>query len=158
MYEKSTIRGAGRPPTRRSAFIWGVGCGWIHGLMAQKPCAMGIQAVHGEWTLVDSSRPPGRSAVLVVDLLALGLDAGRGGAVVGGRGRGGGVGAVAGAVGIGRAVALVAAGGEAEGQTEGQQDLVHRDAPSGSVARGNGSPRAPVPPRPVRRLLEGGDH
>src|SRR5947209_5576570 len=57
---------------------------------------------------------PARSAVLVVDLLALGLDAGRARAVVGGGGRGGGVVAVAGAAGIGRAVALLA-GGEAAG-------------------------------------------
>src|SRR6476659_6201072 len=58
-----------------------------------------------------------RSLVLVVDLLALGLDAGRGGAVVGGRRRRGGIVAVAGAAGISRAVALLA-GGEARGNED----------------------------------------
>src|SRR6187399_995660 len=147
MYEKSTSRCLASLP--RMTFLPRVEGGWIRGLGAEKPCAIGIQGVHPR---MDSCGLLGRSAVLVVDLLALGFDAGRRGAVVGGRGRGGRVGAVAGAVGIGRAVALVAAGGEAQGQAEGQQDLVHRDAPLGSVAGGNGSPRAPVPLRPVRSL------
>src|SRR5215212_9582217 len=71
------------------------------------------EASHGGWDMAGNpGKLPARSAVLVVDLLALSLDAGRARAVVGGRRRGGGVVAVASAAGIGRAVALLA-GGEA---------------------------------------------
>src|SRR5205823_14892626 len=82
---------------------------------------------HGGWdTAGKAGKLPARSAVLVVDLLALGLDAGRARAVVGGRRRGGGVVAVAGAAGIGRAVALLAGGEAAGNEDEGDQgDLVH---------------------------------
>src|SRR5689334_20959120 len=125
----------------------GRGWPWSRGLRGQKPCAIGIRGVHRR---VDSRGPLRRSPVLVVDLLALGLDARGGRAVVGGRRRGGGIGAIAGAVGIGRAVALVAAGGEAEGQAE-NQDLVHRGAPVWG-SRFNG-PRQSL--FPLARLLEG---
>src|SRR5258708_2258138 len=85
------------------------------------------EASHGGWDMAGSPRElPARSAGLVVDLLALGLDAGRARAVVGGRRRGGGVVAVAGAAGIGRAVALLASGEAAGNEGEGDQgDLVH---------------------------------
>src|SRR3954471_20404975 len=69
-------------------------------------------------------------AILVVDLLPLGLDAGRARAVVGSGRRRGRVVAVTGAARIGRAIALVAAGGESDGkpgrQAEREDDLVQR--------------------------------